>query len=310
METNSLDFTLRLEAIEEFIYGSSHGQSFNNIPAASIQQAAQPSHLSPPTLTEPELAPAQDEGLEPAPDTTYTGSTVCSKSHATGFSPLEFSNWDIPPMNIPLGHTTTTATLLQMSKVRALLGEFPVDLFISTEANRAVPADLSFIPGNLSDDNLPILDELDTAPLVRSFFDSVHPEIPILDEGPFLEMYHALARNGLRDDCNSALCMLVIALGAAVTADFDEVVSETGNVPGAKYISPALRIMTRESFASFNVTLALPQALILASKYFGYLLRPLQSWRMVHMASTSIQYIYERYFLFLVLGIKVRGRRC
>lgn len=132
-----------------------------------------------------------------------------------------------------------------MSKVRALLGEFPVDLFISTEANRAVPADLSFIPGNISDDNLPILDELDTAPLVRSFFDSVHPEVPILDEGPFLEMYHALARNGLRDDCNSALCMLVIALGSAVTADFDEVVSETGNVPGAKYISPALRIVTR-----------------------------------------------------------------
>lgn len=203
---------------------------------------------------------------------------------------------DIPPMSIPIGHTTTTEYMLHMNKMKVLFGEFPPDLFIRAESNRQIPYQLSFVPGTITESQLPALDELSSYPLVEAYFRHVHVEMPILDKPQFLEIYHHHVRAGLKVDCDSALCLAILALGSAALEQVDPTKSKSPHwVPGADYISPALQILMNEYLLSFCPTITLPQSLILVSKYFGFLLRPLQSWKLIHMASTSIQYLNSRY---------------
>ncbi|KAJ5349289.1 transcriptional regulator family: Fungal Specific TF [Penicillium brevicompactum] len=202
---------------------------------------------------------------------------------------------DIPPMSIPTGHTTTTEYMLHMNKVKTLFGEFPPDLFIRAESNRHMPPQLSFVPGTINTEQLPILDEGNTYPLVEAYFKYVHIEMPILDKDQFLALYDRHIRSGLKVDCDSALCLAVLALGSAALEQTDPTKSVSAYwVPGGDYISPALQILMNEYLLSFCPTITLPQSLILISKYFGFLLRPLQSWKLIHMASTSIQYLNSR----------------
>lgn len=205
------------------------------------------------------------------------------------------SEHDIPPMSIPIGHTTTTEYMLHMNKVKTLLGEFPQDLFIRAESKRHVPHQLSFVPGTINVNQLPVLDEGSTYPLVEAYFKYVHIEIPILNKDQFLDLYDRHARLGLKVDCDSALCLAVLALGSAALEQIDTTKSKSPYwVPGADFISPALQILMNEYLLSFCPTITLPQSLILISKYFGFLLRPLQLWKLIHMASTSIQYLNSR----------------
>ncbi|KAL4894825.1 hypothetical protein BDV59DRAFT_175040 [Aspergillus ambiguus] len=56
-----------------------------------------------------------------------------------------------------------------------------------------------------------------------------------------------------------------------------------------QYIQHAMPTLISMSGWSFSSSILLPQALVLASVYFAYIVRPLQSWRLIHSASTILQ---------------------
>lgn len=62
--------------------------------------------------------------------------------------------------------------------------------------------------------------------------------------------------------------------------------------------APARRIFQQRLAYLVAITYvrgALAQALLLAARFFGYRMEPLQSWKLVHMASTTVQqYFYLR----------------
>ncbi|EKV07008.1 hypothetical protein PDIG_75220 [Penicillium digitatum PHI26] len=288
-ETSSSEFFRRLEAIENFLWSSPRlpqtpqtGETRSAgfiFPSSSEHEGASFSHPSTMLISPPSRP-------NPA-DISQLIST-----NASSFIPPEH---DIPPMSIPIGHTTTTEYMLHMNKVKTLFGEFPPDLFIRAESKRHMPHQLSFVPGTITASQLPILDEASIYPLVEAYFKYVHVEMPILDKDQFLGLCDHHTRAGLNVDCDSALCLAVLALGSAALEQVDPTKSNSPYwVPGAEFISPALQILMNEYLLSFCPTITLPQSLILISKYFGFLLRPLQSWKLIHMASTSIQYLNSR----------------
>lgn len=88
----------------------------------------------------------------------------------------------------------------------------------------------------------------------------------------------------------SALICVILALGSAVTASADEVLGA-----GEAHISAALGILSRHYLCSWCADISLAQALLLVARFFGYRMEPLQSWKLVHMASTTVQqYFYLR----------------
>lgn len=288
-ETSSSEFFRRLDAIESFLWsqprlpqtpqtGETRGGGFT-FPSPSEHERADFSHPSAMLISSPsQRNPADISQL--------------ISTNSSSFIPPEH---DIPPMSIPIGHTTTTEYMLHMNRVKTLFGEFPPDLFIRAESKRHMPHQLSFVPGTITASQLPILDEASTYQLVEAYFKHVHVEMPILDKDQFLGLYNHHTRAGLGVDCDSALCLAVLALGSAALEQVDPIKSISPYwVPGADFISPALQILMNEYLLSFCPTITLPQSLILISKYFGFLLRPLQSWKLIHMASTSIQYLNSR----------------
>jgi hypothetical protein len=194
-------------------------------------------------------------------------------------------------MTIPRGHLTTTGNLLVSEKLKALLGDFPVDIFLDTETKRSVPSAL--MTTNSADPNttLPEMNGRNTDRLIESFFSSVHSENPILNKEEFLRLYRSVLETGLRLDLDSALCLVCFALGEVVQDIPNPAALLDPNwAPGAGYMSTALPVLIHEFMGSFGTSVVLHQALYLAARYFGFLARPLQSWRFVHMASTHLQH--------------------
>ena len=56
----------------------------------------------------------------------------------------------------------------------------------------------------------------------------------------------------------------------------------------------ALPILMSLSSWTFSWTILLPQALVLSSVYFAYIVRPLQSWRLIYSASTILKFKLAR----------------
>ena len=194
-------------------------------------------------------------------------------------------------MTIPPGHLTTTGSLLVSEKLKTLLGDFPVDFFLDTETRRAVPDSLLFTNRPDSHTILPEVDAEVTGHLVEAFFSLVHSEHPILNKDSFSRSYRSVLENGLGRDLDSALCLVCFALGeVAQLMPTSLELTDTTWAPGAKYMSMALPALIDEFMGSFGTSIVLPQALYLAARYFGFLARPVQSWKLVHMASTNLQH--------------------
>ncbi|EXJ72623.1 uncharacterized protein A1O5_03769 [Cladophialophora psammophila CBS 110553] len=195
---------------------------------------------------------------------------------------------DIPAMTIPRQHSTTTENLLSTGPVRALLGDFPRGMFLKTESARILPQNIRL--GNLHVTAFPEIDRAETDCLVDCFFRLAHREIPILDQNHFLSCYRQFLERDTWGDIDSALCLMVLAVGAVVqNPPSTSVQGADISSPGGEYLSAAMKILVPDIMQSFWSTITLPQATLLAAKYFGYLLRPLQSWRFVHLASTNVQ---------------------
>lgn len=194
----------------------------------------------------------------------------------------------LPPLDIPVQHKTSTSYLLGLPAMKALVGEYPKDLFFLLESKHALPPELSFETLPRTPPALHITREIADY-LVATFFATVHANHPILDEGSFRELYHSFLDNGVDSSIESALCLVVFALSTVANAS-----PESGNFstspPGMVYIQHAMPTLLSLSAWSFTYSIVLTQALVLASVYFAYIVRPLQSWRLIHSASTILQF--------------------
>ncbi|KAF4336067.1 C6 finger domain protein [Fusarium beomiforme] len=191
------------------------------------------------------------------------------------------------PMNIPAEHKTSSSYLLGLPAVKMLVGEYPTNLFFLLESQSPLPPELSpeqcqtSLPPFQID--RPFLDHL-----VASFFSSVHVSHPVLDQAEFTIIYERFLDKGADSSTESALCMTVFALGAVSSLPTGS--SDTQSSPaGTEYIKYALPTLMLRSLWLFSFDLALAQALVLASVYFAYIVRPLHSWRLIYLATNLLQ---------------------
>lgn len=193
-------------------------------------------------------------------------------------------------MIIPLPHPTTTGSLLQVPVVRSLLGAYPADFFFRIESRRDVPDELNLSLCDSAPVDLPVVGPDEMRLLSGHYFRSVHTQHPILDRDAAMSWLEGLVSRGLEPQPESALALVILSLGAAVS---EEPPPRPGLwLPGIRFFTPALQTLLNYWPKSFTPSVALTQALFLAAVYYNYLVSPLQAWRLSHMASTSAQSIW------------------
>lgn len=201
--------------------------------------------------------------------------------------PLQVTN----PMVIPMSHSTTTGDLLRSPAVAKLLGEYPEDLFLRIETQRAIPDGLKLVSSCLPDtaDMEPFAE---TEAWVAHFYAGPHQWHPVLSE--FALRSASPSRQGTHEQTGTeAMSSIVKAL--AIVSDAEVIADSSGdNAPGLIHASFAIRTSVLRAVESLGNDLELAQTLYLCALYYGYLSRPLQAWRLVHMASTEAQNLWIR----------------
>jgi hypothetical protein len=200
---------------------------------------------------------------------------------------------ELPPLTIPVGHKTSSNYLLRLPAMKQLIGEYPADLFFLLESRNPMPPEMPANYAAPSMNPLPAAelskDVLDR--LVCAFFSHDDHTHPILDKDDFRRIYQEFLENYYSDPwcIEYVLCLVVFALGAAKLAS-PGAEGFQSSPPGMVYMQAALPTLVSMSSWSVNYSLLLPQALVLASVYFAYIIRPLQSWRLVYSASSLLQF--------------------
>ncbi|KAL4969818.1 uncharacterized protein BDV14DRAFT_195347 [Aspergillus stella-maris] len=191
-------------------------------------------------------------------------------------------NSTLPLFNIPFGHRATTSSLLVLPQVRMMVGEFPQDTFFRLEARRPPLADpLVNIP--------PVMDRIISDDLLERFFELVYPYHSLFEREEFMELYQRVIDRGLQENAETALVLAVLALGAIASEPKPAGEIKEDDMAGFEYYNAASRILVAAWAQSFGGNIMLTQGLVLSALYLLYLMRPLQAWRLIHMASTSIQ---------------------
>ncbi|KAJ5729571.1 uncharacterized protein N7483_004079 [Penicillium malachiteum] len=199
----------------------------------------------------------------------------------------------LPPMSIPLWHSTTTGSLLSCPLVRSLLGDYPSDVFLRIEERRKLPSQLktAFQPGVAPD--IPYFDRAITDTFIETYFQTVNLQHPILSYEDSITHYHSFISEPLHVSLESSFVLVTLALAEAATTQPPERL-EVDWSPGSIYILPA-RTIALDAYLNATVTsAALPRCLYLIALYYKYLSRPLDAWKLVHMASTSFQRLWIR----------------
>ncbi|KAL4879193.1 hypothetical protein BJY04DRAFT_220312 [Aspergillus karnatakaensis] len=194
-----------------------------------------------------------------------------------------------PPLfNIPIGHRSTTSSILVLPQVRPLAGEFPHDTFYRLEACRPPLGDVPFSLESLDHHNL-VVDPARADELLRHFFELVYPYHPLFEREELMLLFDRVADRGLQQDEESAVYLVVIALGSISSEPRRQSEVPEHAMPGFAHFNAAFRILIAAWTNSFGSNVVLAQGLVLSALYLLYLMRPLQAWRLIHMASTSIQ---------------------
>jgi hypothetical protein len=199
---------------------------------------------------------------------------------------------ELPPLTIPVKHNTSSSYLLCMPEMKSLIGEYPIDLFFLLESRNPLPPELSF-DGWLTPASRVHINKEITDYLVSTFFAEAYYCHPILDHDRFQEIYMRFLEVGVDSSVESALCLVVFALGSAALSPPGSHDLAT-SPPGMEYMQSALPILMSLSSWTFSWTILLPQALVLSSVYFAYIVRPLQSWRLIYSASTILKFKLAR----------------
>jgi hypothetical protein len=207
---------------------------------------------------------------------------------------------ELAPLTIPVGHKTSSNYLLRLPAMKQLIGEYPADLFFLLESRNPLPPEMPVQPtaAPLNPLTPAELDKDMLDCLVSAFFSQVYHCHPIFDKDEFHRIYQAFLDNYYADpwSIESVLCLVVFALGAATLAP-PGALGFQATPPGMTYMQAALPTLISMSSWSVSYSLLLPQALVLASVYFAYIIRPLQSWRLVYSASSLLQFKLCRYEL-------------
>ena len=284
MKTSLSVIEERLDRLEAVM--TEHSSALSDLQPWPAMMSTPASHLldhAVPSSINPSTGSPHESGVSHAAPSGTLNTTINTESDAA-----------LPPMTIPLWHSTTTQALLSCEKVKALVGEYPSDVFLRIEERRQQPTDLrlSCITGTLP--SLPYLNRSETDVLIEYYFQSVNMQHPILDYDVSRAQYHMMASQNSQPPLESALILMILALSDAARTDPPERLEEEWS-PGSAYFLPALSVALDAHMNSHITAIALPQCLYLAALYYNFLARPLDSWRFVHMASTSFQRLWIRY---------------
>lgn len=200
----------------------------------------------------------------------------------------------LPPLTIPLGHRCSNDSLLALPQVQLLIGRYPDDFFFRVESQRSCPQIRTF--STVEDDFVfPQVDEETSSSLKDRFSQTIHLVNPFIDEPTYIERY----RYGLGSDSMNinqrAVVLLVYALGTIGGERINEDGADDENVPGMQFFNPAFHILTRSWASCLTGDITLAQGLILCSLYFCYIAQPLRAWKVIHMASTTVQQLLITY---------------
>lgn len=198
---------------------------------------------------------------------------------------------ELPPLTIPIQHNTSSSYLLSLPEMKALIGEYPIDLFFLLESRNQLPPELAF-NGWLNPLSEVQIDKEVTDYLVSAFFSRPFLCHPILDRDTFQGIYSRFLDAGMDSSLETALCLVVFALGSASLTPMGP--HNPAMPPGMEYMQPAMPILLSLSSWSVSWNILLPQALVLASVYFAHIVRPLQSWRLIYSASTILKFKLSR----------------
>ncbi|KAK2744637.1 hypothetical protein FQN57_004242 [Myotisia sp. PD_48] len=286
----SASMARRMERIEELL--KSHSEAISAL-TRHVTVAPAPTILP---EEHPDIAAYPLQSLSQIPNPSSNGananSPADSRHSGTHGAPRSAGSpsyaTDLPLFAIPQKHLTSTNSLLGLPTVKALVGEFPADFFFRLESQRLSPA--GWVSGPK---DLPFLNRDVTDLLVTTFFSVVHPCHPILDREEFFSLYEGVLANGLHLNLESALCLVVLALGVVASQPPGADTRNGDWAPGMEYFQPALQILVSESTCSFGSSLLLPQGLIFGGVYFAYLTQPLHSWKLIHLASTNTQLLFS-----------------
>ncbi|PYI06060.1 hypothetical protein BO78DRAFT_407665 [Aspergillus sclerotiicarbonarius CBS 121057] len=266
----------RLEEMESVL--REHSNALNQLKAVNTMSVSTPDTISsqPQNLHSPSVYLASPHGSGVSRTTSRAIETA---PEAT-----------LPPMTIPLWHSTTTGSLLSCPLVRSLLGDYPSDVFLRIEERRPLPDQLKACKSGVAP-NMPLLDRAITDNLMELYFQSVNLQHPILSYEDCIAHYHSVASEPLQASLDSSFVLVMLALADVATTHPPEKLDADWS-PGSIYFSPAMTI-TLDAY--FNATIATPvlsQCLYLTALYYNYLARPLDAWKLVHMASTSFQRLW------------------
>ncbi|KAJ0108247.1 hypothetical protein J7T55_000213 [Diaporthe amygdali] len=143
------------------------------------------------------------------------------------------------------------------------------------------PTDAILLGGS---DQICLVDRSDGDKKLQCFLDMVHPLHPFLDKNELLAQYEETMSRGFDSGNQTALIMAILALGA-ISSDPIGHPSESRQ---GHLVSVELEHFNGAEAAQVT------QALLLCVLYFNYAGDPLMAWRLVHMASTSIQQVLNR----------------
>lgn len=204
---------------------------------------------------------------------------------------------ELPPLTIPLGHRCSNDSLLMLPQVQSLIGQYPEDFFFRVESQRLLPATQTFNP---IDDQLelPRVDQETSLSLREGFFRSIHLVNPFLDESVFVERYFSSLDSPAGTLDERAVVLLVFAIGKiggkpVIKSDENEEL-----VPGMDLFKPAFHILTTSWTTCFSGDITLAQGLVLCALYLCYIAQPLRAWKLIHMASTTVQQLLIRSVFF------------
>jgi hypothetical protein len=184
--------------------------------------------------------------------------------------------------------------------MESLVGDVPEEFLFKVEDSR--PRSVAF--DMASDVVFPEIDRVTADEYLNDFFERVHPFHPFFDKNDLRQRYEETMERGLQADTQSALFLAIFALGATAAEPVDGAKSD-GHGGGDGLIQQALRILLTAWAVSFSGDILLAQALILSALYFTYTVEPLMAWRLVHMASTSVQQMLIRFVLKFHKGMRL-----
>lgn len=194
------------------------------------------------------------------------------------------------PLTIPVGHLTTTGSLLSLPQVRSLIGYYPQDIFLQLESQRTIEFPSPLHSAASLDFGQPIIRSY-----IETFFDLVYPSYPIMNKDWFSAIHANAIENGSKDDFDTALLLVVIGFGMMVSNlhDYPDIAVQNDK-NGMKYFTSANQIIAASWIRTSSLDIALSTSLIYGAMYMSYLDRPIQMWKLINQASSSLQFIISQ----------------